>query len=140
MERFGTKDWKKVSTLVPGRTGPQCRERWESKMTANERLGPWTPEEDAVLIEGVKQFGRGQWTKVCQLLEGRRATSCKVRYRILSKQGKVTMVSKEKFLWVYWEGFWLKGIVPMSSVIQYFGRPKIVRMANLKKYIRGDKP
>lgn len=48
---YGEKEWEKVAEYVPGRTIPQCRERYKSSL--GPKLRPpdfWTYEEDKQLL------------------------------------------------------------------------------------------
>jgi Myb-like DNA-binding domain len=42
--------------------------------------GPWTPEEDAKVLEVVAEFGPQKWTKIASFLPGRIGKQCRERY------------------------------------------------------------
>ncbi|XP_072080848.1 transcription factor MYB101-like [Arachis hypogaea] len=47
----------------------------------NLRKGPWTPREDAILIEQVKKCGKGNWSLIRKTSELRRSgKSCRLRW------------------------------------------------------------
>ena len=48
----GVKAWKVVGEAIGGgRNGKQCRERWHNHLDPDVRKGPWSSEEDAVVLE-----------------------------------------------------------------------------------------
>ena len=53
----GVITWANIATKLKGRTGKQCRERWMNHLDPNLNLGPWTPEEDQLLINRHKDLG-----------------------------------------------------------------------------------
>lgn len=43
--------WSDIAACIPGRVGKQCRERYHNHLDPNINKGPWTPEEDAILLK-----------------------------------------------------------------------------------------
>jgi transposase-like protein len=78
-------NWVAVATVVPGRTDMQCRSRWVDKLNpangGNKGKGPrrWTPDEDAKLVEAVKNRGK-HWAAVATLVPGRTDGQCRQRW------------------------------------------------------------
>jgi hypothetical protein len=84
--RNGTKSWARLSALLPGRIGKQCRERWFNALDPAMNRGPWTPEEDSRLIELHAQHGN-RWTKISELMPTRSDNAIKNRWHsTLSKR------------------------------------------------------
>ncbi|VDN05493.1 unnamed protein product [Thelazia callipaeda] len=83
VSRFGTKDWIKVASHVPGRSDSQCRDRWVNVLDKSIKSEPWSLEEDEKLLEGIKIFGKGEWSRISTLIPGRSASHCKSRFRSL---------------------------------------------------------
>jgi hypothetical protein len=77
--RFGNKNWTKLADLLPGRIGKQCRERWRNHLDPDNNREPWTPEEDALLIQLHEQHGN-QWVKIATLMRGRSDNHIKNRW------------------------------------------------------------
>jgi hypothetical protein len=48
-----------------------------------KRMARWTPDEDGVLLERVKQLGLSRWAVVAQALPGRTNVACRMRYLTL---------------------------------------------------------
>jgi hypothetical protein len=78
--------WITVSSLVPGHTNAQCRQRWDRSLdpniqlavdqaTAHKNKNLWTQKEDRALIAGVKKHGN-RWVSVAALIPGRTNTQC----------------------------------------------------------------
>ena len=65
--------------LGGGRNSKQCRERWHNHLDPDVKKGPWSPEEDATIIEQQKVFGN-QWARIAEFLPGRTDMSVKNRW------------------------------------------------------------
>jgi myb proto-oncogene protein len=78
-----SKNWIAVATLVPGRTGMQCRERWTHTLDpARASRAPrrdWKGEEDTKLTDAVKKHGNS-WVKVAAMVPDRTGKQCRVRW------------------------------------------------------------
>jgi hypothetical protein len=77
-------NWITIAMLVPGRSNVQCASRWYSHLdpvdpTTTRRGSIWTPEEDAKLIEAVRERGVS-WLLVATLVPGRTSTLCRHRW------------------------------------------------------------
>ncbi|KAH7978109.1 hypothetical protein HPB49_004489 [Dermacentor silvarum] len=52
-----------VASMLPGRTGGQCRYRYKDNFEQQIVSGPYTPDEDYSLLELVQKHGVGHWSK-----------------------------------------------------------------------------
>ncbi|EFO20880.2 hypothetical protein LOAG_07607 [Loa loa] len=93
VSRFGTKDWIKVASCVPGRSDSQCRDRWVNVLDKSIKAEPWSVDEDEKLLEGIRIFGKGEWSRISTMLPGRSASHCKSRFRSLLS-AKVKLASE----------------------------------------------
>jgi len=81
--------WNKIASRIPHRTGIQCQARWSEALDPSVRKGKWSPEEDEVLKEGVRRYGRC-WIRIAELIDGRTQRQCRTRWvQIKNKQAKI---------------------------------------------------
>lgn len=78
-------DWQAISRRVPGRNAKQCKERWMLNLNPQINHGPWTAEEDAMLIDLHAEVG-GRWSILAKRLEGRTEHAIKTRFLSLQKR------------------------------------------------------
>ena len=64
--RLGAGAWSRVALEVGcGRSGKQCRERWYNHLEPGVNKGEWTTEEDLLIQEGVRLYGK-RWCELVQ--------------------------------------------------------------------------
>ncbi|KAG9299136.1 hypothetical protein G9A89_020449 [Geosiphon pyriformis] len=81
--------WNKIAARIPHRTGIQCQARWSEALDPRVRKGKWSPEEDEILKEGVRRFGRC-WIRIAEMIDGRTQRQCRTRWvQIKNKQAKL---------------------------------------------------
>jgi hypothetical protein len=81
---LGEGAWAAVASEMPRRTRRQCSERWKHYLSPTITRAEWTMNEDALLIEKVKQHGQ-QWKLLENWFEGRKDNQLKHRYRLLMR-------------------------------------------------------
>ena len=78
--------WERLSALVPGRSGKQCRERWFHHLRPGTNKRPFSPNEDALLLSAVGKYGH-QWQRIArEVIPDRTDVNLKNRYHMLTKQ------------------------------------------------------
>eukprot|EP00882_Tetradesmus_deserticola_P011063 GHRQ01011698.1.p1 GENE.GHRQ01011698.1~~GHRQ01011698.1.p1 ORF type:complete len:217 (+),score=85.86 GHRQ01011698.1:376-1026(+) len=84
----GSKKWSQIASDLATKGSKQCRRRWKNFINLEERKqGSWTPEEDALLLEGHRQHGN-KWTLIAQEIGGRTDNAVKNRWAALEKKKK----------------------------------------------------
>jgi hypothetical protein len=79
VDKIGTKTWDEIAQFLPDRTARQCRDRYQNYLVGSLVTRPWTPEEDALLIEKFHQMGP-KWVAIGKLLSGRSGNNVKNRW------------------------------------------------------------
>lgn len=98
IDLYGAKKWDKIASLMPGRTGRQCRDRFTNYLESSLTNGPWTDNEDELLEKKVCEFGL-HWNLIVKFFKGRSTNNIKNRwYTYVCKQNKFTknIISKNK--------------------------------------------
>lgn len=78
-------DWNFISKKIPGRNAKQCRERWFLNLDPDINRGPWSQEEDSILLKYVSQWG-SRWALIAKQLPGRTENSVKTRFHSLKRK------------------------------------------------------
>ncbi|KAK8807033.1 hypothetical protein WA158_003792 [Blastocystis sp. Blastoise] len=79
--------WATIAVTIQGRTAKQCRERWMNHLDPTVNKGPWSAQEDKILLELQKQWGN-QWASIASQLKGRTQNSVKIRWKTLQHKKK----------------------------------------------------
>ena len=58
----------------------QCLHRWQKVLNPNLVKGPWTKEEDEIVIKLVDKNGPRNWSKIAEYLPGRIGKQCRERW------------------------------------------------------------
>lgn len=80
VEEYKGKSWKKISSLIPGRTAIQCLHRWTKILKPGLVKGPWTAEEDRMLINYVNFYGAHDFSECSKIISGRNNKQCRERW------------------------------------------------------------
>eukprot|EP00981_Chlorochromonas_danica_P012326 scaffold4837_cov163-Ochromonas_danica.AAC.7 len=82
IEEMGEK-WAEISRrYLPHRSENHVGNRWYRALRPDIKSGAWSAEEDAKLLELVKQYGESSWTKIASHMDGRIADSCSQKWRL----------------------------------------------------------
>ena len=80
MEINKGRNWKKIAESLPGRTDVQCLHRWQKVLNPSLVKGPWTEEEDNLVLKLVDANGPQKWTYIAEHLPGRIGKQCRERW------------------------------------------------------------
>jgi hypothetical protein len=81
-EMYGRGNWVLIARHVHGRTDVQCRERYVNVLDPQLIQAPFTPAEDARLLQLATEHACS-WTKVAQHMPGRTDSLCWRRWQVL---------------------------------------------------------
>lgn len=79
VEEMGSKKWEDIAKLMPGRTGRQCRDRYQNYLIPGFFNGQWSQQEDDLLNLKYLEYG-SQWSKITKFFSHRSANSLKNRW------------------------------------------------------------
>ena len=80
IKKYGAKNWKTIVQFLPDRTEVQCIHRWQKVLNPEIIKGPWTPEEDSIVIKLVEEHGPHHWSMISSYLPGRIGKQCRERW------------------------------------------------------------
>jgi len=76
----GPKNWKKIAGHFKDRSDVQCLHRWQKVLNPDLTKGPWTPEEDQIVVRLVRKYGARHWSTIASYLPGRIGKQCRERW------------------------------------------------------------
>ncbi|OHT04895.1 Myb-like DNA-binding domain containing protein [Tritrichomonas foetus] len=82
VNEYGTNEWKKISSMMVGRSPRQCRERYKNFLHPSLENGPWTQEEDHLLISLVMKIG-SKWAYIRHFFPKRSSNNIKNHWTVL---------------------------------------------------------
>lgn len=74
------KNWKLIAGHLPGKTEVQCLHRWTKVLNPELTKGPWTEDEDKLVLDLVMQYGARKWSFIAGHLSGRIGKQCRERW------------------------------------------------------------
>lgn len=100
VKRNGGRNWKKIAQSLPGRTDVQCLHRWQKVLNPSLVKGPWTEEEDRLVLQLVETNGPQKWTQIAENLPGRIGKQCRERWHnhLNPKIKKINWSSDEEWI------------------------------------------
>ncbi|NXH98213.1 SNPC4 protein, partial [Pachycephala philippinensis] len=134
--------YKKIAYYMEGRDSAQLIARWTKSVDPSLKKGPWTPEEDAMLMAAVKKYRGKDWYKIRTEVPGRSDSQCRDRYlKALHwdvKKGKWSSEEEEQLIELVQEhglGHWSKiaSELPHRTGSQCLSKWKLMIGAKTKK-------
>jgi myb proto-oncogene protein len=83
----GWMNWTVVAGKISGRTSKQCRERWYSHLDPSVNRGPYSEEEDVLILAQHDELG-GRWAQISRMLKGRTSEAVRNRFKTLDRWRK----------------------------------------------------
>ncbi|NWZ71953.1 SNPC4 protein, partial [Acrocephalus arundinaceus] len=94
--------YKKIAYYMEGRDSAQLIYRWTKSVDPSLKKGPWTPEEDCMLMAAVRKYREKDWYKIRTEVPGRSDAQCRDRYlKVLHwdvKKGKWSLEEEEQLI------------------------------------------
>jgi hypothetical protein len=87
VNELGPDDWQLISKRLPGRNARQCRDRWLNYLSPDVVNGPWTPEEEELLLAKFKEFG-ASWKHIATFFSSRTDINIKSRWQLMQRRVK----------------------------------------------------
>lgn len=95
VEENGARKWDHIASSMPGRTGRQCRDRYQNYLCPGISRDEWTPEEEQLLIQKHEEFG-SHWSKISRFFQGRTGTALKNRWNYYVSRQNMLVSSPEE--------------------------------------------
>jgi hypothetical protein len=87
VDELGPDDWQMISKRLPGRNARQCRDRWLNYLSPDVENGPWTPQEEDLLIAKFQEFG-SSWKHIATFFPSRTDINIKSRWQLMQRRIK----------------------------------------------------
>ena len=101
IQKYGMKKWSLIAKRlkedfgINGRSGKQCRERWQNYLDPAVTKGPITAEEEKKIFMGQRLYGN-KWAEIAKIIPGRRDNLIKNHfYSTLRRQLRKTLVKSK---------------------------------------------
>lgn len=72
--------WDVISHYFDGKNEYEVQSRWSRVVNPELVKGPWTKEEDELVVELVRQYGAKKWSVIAAHLKGRIGKQCRERW------------------------------------------------------------
>ncbi|KAJ6245814.1 transcription repressor myb5 [Anaeramoeba flamelloides] len=81
VQKFKGKDWDLIAEYLFNKEPTQCLHRWKKVLNPELKKGPWTKEEDNLLIKSVKTHGDLNWAFISSQIPKRTSKQCRERWK-----------------------------------------------------------
>ncbi|KAK8845665.1 hypothetical protein M9Y10_020583 [Tritrichomonas musculus] len=129
IQTLGIRNWSEVAKYLPGRSGRQCRDRYNNYLFKDISFRPWTNEEDEIIMRKYLIFGN-HWSKISTFLDGRSGNNVKNRWHKYLSKRYGDFLSKLKFISPVYQGpIATKPVIqipppPPIPIMNFFPQPK----------------
>lgn len=86
VHEFGAHKWDRIAEGMPGRSGRQCRDRYQNYLCPGIMNDEWTTHEEMLLKKLYDEYGP-RWSKISSFFQGRTGTALKNRWNYYVSRG-----------------------------------------------------
>jgi hypothetical protein len=87
VENYGATNWNLISSFMNHRNPRQCRERYKNYLSPTFRNNPWTPAEEQLLEDQVRQHGP-KWSLIARAFDGRSDVNVKNHWAAIASRNE----------------------------------------------------
>jgi hypothetical protein len=87
VSQLGEDSWAQIAQRMHRRNARQCKERWTNYLSPSVSNSPWTPQEDRLLEEKIREIGQ-KWVQIAAFFPRRTDINIKNRYHLLCRRGE----------------------------------------------------
>jgi hypothetical protein len=87
VSQLGDDSWPQIAQGMHHRNARQCKERWTNYLSPSVSNSPWTPQEDRLLEDKIREIGQ-KWVKIAAFFPRRTDINIKNRYHVLCRRGE----------------------------------------------------
>jgi hypothetical protein len=87
VSQLGEESWPHIAQRMHHRNARQCKERWTNYLSPSVSNSPWTPQEDRLLEDKIREIGQ-KWVQIAAFFARRTDIHIKNRYHLLCRRGE----------------------------------------------------
>jgi len=92
--------WTTIADQMGGKSSSQCFQHWFRVLDPSIKKGPWTEDEEELLLQLVRQceesFHRTPWATIASKIPGRTDTQCRYHYNTVVRSQQVDWSKEEE--------------------------------------------
>lgn len=98
IKRAAGLNWAEIQKNIPGRNSLQCRERYTYALDPKINNTPWTPDEEARLLEAAQLVDGRKWREIAKHVRTRNGKQCRRKYLGMRRASEVAESERKEEL------------------------------------------